>query len=345
LEWGNIFSLASSLAWSLIKNKMNTNWTYLKWRYVKLQKRIIRAVCSKIYRDTNHDTGKSIMVAGTGRSGTTWLANIIASQMPGRIMFEPFQSYKVKAFSQFHYFQYMRPTEQNTKLFLYSKNIFSGNIRHSWIDRQVEHIRPQYRIVKAIRANLFLQWLQIHFPEVPLLFVIRHPCAVALSRMQLDWATDTDIAPFLAQPKLVDDFLADKMDIINKAKTEEEKHAVIWCISHLVPLKQFQANTLNVVFYENLSTQPNVEIPRIFQLIKHSYQETVFDYINQPSTTTIKSSAIVTGADKITQWQQKLSPKQINNILAVVRGFGLDYLYDDSGMPLVTNFNQMMDYE
>jgi hypothetical protein len=304
------------------------------WQYKKLQKRLLRRINSRLYHDSDRTIKKSILVAGTARSGTTWLGSIIASQVPCRMMFEPFHSGKVEEFRPFHYFQYMRPTEPNGQLQSYCQKIFSGNIRHHWIDREVEHLKPRYRLIKEIRANLFLKWIALTFPEIPLLFIIRHPCAVVLSRMQLDWATDTDIEPFLAQPDLLEDFLADKMDVITQAKTVEEKHAIIWCISNLVPLKQFGPNGLNVIFYENLVLQPEFEIPKLFHAINLPYKDTVFTQISEPSTTSVNSSAIVTGDNKITHWQKELSPTQIRNILTIVEAFELDNLYGESIIPL-----------
>lgn len=315
---------------------MNTRGRHLNWRYHRLYRRIIRAACSKLYRDSGGDIRNSIMVAGTARSGTTWLASIIASQRHCRIMFEPFNPRKVEAFRQFHYFQYMRPAEENNELWSYCQKVFTGDIRHSWIDREVDTIFPKYRVIKEIRANLFLKWIHNRFPDVPLLFIIRHPCAVVLSRMQLEWATDTDIDPFLSQTQLIDDFLADKMDVISRAQTVEEKHAIIWCISNLVPIRQFRSNDLNVVFYETLCAQPEREGPRIFQTIGYEYKAATLASINQPSITTVGTSAIVTGDNLVTAWKNRLSPRQIRNILSVVEDFGLDYIYGDSATPLVT---------
>ena len=311
-------------------------WRIVQWRSYKLKKRLIRAVCRRLYRDTNREISNSIVVAGTGRSGTTWLANIIASQIPCRIMFEPFHSRLVKDFQSFHYFHYMRPTEENSQLHFYCHKIFSGNIRHKWIDRQVDRLTSEYRLIKAIRANLFLKWLHNVFPEVRYLFIIRHPCAVVLSRMQLKWSTDGDIEPFLAQSKLVDDFLSHKLDFIKRAKTVEEKHAIIWCISNLIPIKQFGLDRLNVIFYEDLVCQPEKEMAKIAQAINIDYNKSkVTEQVAKPSTTTIRSSAILTGDDIIGRWKTELSPQQINNILSVVKSFALDYLYDDSIQPLV----------
>jgi hypothetical protein len=157
--------------------------------------------------------------------------------------------------------------------------------------------------------------------------------------MQLAWWTDKDIEPFLSQPKLIDDFLADKMEVIGRAKTAEEKHAIIWSISNLVPICQFHSHQLNTIFYENLCSQPEQEFPKIFRAIGHEYDDSIFAAAMQQSTTAIRSSAIVTGGDKLTRWKDELSSKQIDQILTVVVEFGLDYIYGDSVTPLTTDLS------
>lgn len=273
-------------------------------------------------------------MAGTARSGTTWLADLIASQITCRIMFEPFNPELVSEYRGFHYFHYMRPEWDNKELYGFARPVFTGEIRNRWIDRQNEHIFPKYRLIKEIRANLLLKWLHVHFPDVPIIFLIRHPCAVVLSRMQLGWATDHDIEPFLSQPELVADHLSDHLDLIRNAKTDEEKHAIIWSVSNLVPLKQFMPDELKMVYYENLCTQPEIEFQTIFESIGHGYDDSLVEMVNQPSQTTKATSAVVTGSNKISHWKSALSPLQIERILNVVRAFGLDHLYDDSSLPL-----------
>jgi hypothetical protein len=152
--------------------------------------------------------------------------------------------------------------------------------------------------------------------------------------MTLNWDTDRDIEPFLAQPKLLEDFLGQKMDVIREAKSPEEKHAVIWCVSNLIPLQQFQMEELNVIFYENLCIKPEAEVARLCQSIKLDYHSSLVSALEAPSTTTVLSSAVVTGANRVNSWQNKLTSRQIDNILSVVRAFGLDYLYGDSITPL-----------
>jgi hypothetical protein len=99
-------------------------------------------------------------------------------------------------------------------------------------------------------------------------------------------------------------------------------------------LQQFQKEELNVIFYENLCIQPEAEVARLFQSIQLDYHNSLFTALEAPSTTTVLSSAIVTGANRVNSWQNKLTSRQIDNILSVVRAFGLDYLYGDSITPL-----------
>ena len=303
----------------------------------KTHRRAVQEFASRFYINPEPDLRRSILVAGTARSGTTWLGDILASQIPSRILFEPFNPDLVPEYRGFHYFQYMRAGVENPELRAFARKVFTGEIRNRWIDRQNERIHSGYRIIKEVRINLALKWMHDNFPEVPLLLLLRHPCAVVASRMELNWATDTDIQPFLSQPDLVTDHLAPFMDLIQTAKTDEEKHAIIWSISNLVPLKQFDPNEIKIVYYENLCTQPEIELPAIFAAIGQTYINMKNNIVNRPSQTTRVTSAVVDGTDRISSWRKKLSAAQTESILRIVDAFGLGYLFGDSVIPRNNN--------
>jgi hypothetical protein len=275
-----------------------------------------------------------MIVAGTARSGTTWLGEIVASQVSCRVMFEPFQPDKVRAYRRFHYFQYLRPAQDDPAMSSFCDAVFTGRIRDAWIDRELATLRPEYRLVKEIRANLLLGWIARRYPEIPLLFVVRHPCAVVQSRLELGWATDTDIASFLRQPDLVEDFLRDRMDLIRSTRTDAGKHALIWCISNLVPLRQFGAGGLPTVFYEDLCTQPEIEIPRIFEILRQPYDETVFSSLALASSSARGRRAVVDPLERASSWRHRLSASQVAEVLAIVDAFGLGDLDGESARPL-----------
>lgn len=303
----------------------------------KSYRKTIQQVCSRFYINPDRDLHKSIMVAGTARSGTTWLGDLIASQLPSRILFEPFNPIKVQEYKAFSYFQYMQPGIENSAFYRFAEKVFTGEIRDRWIDHQNERIYSEYRIIKEIRANLALKWLHEKFAMVPIVFLIRHPCAVVSSRMNLDWATDGDMEPFLSQPDLVDDYLSPFMHLIRNAKTDEEKHAIIWCISHLVPLKQLKPGEVKIVYYEDLCIQPEIELSEIFDFIGKQQNKPYSGRVDRPSTTTRMNSAVITGKNKIARWKSELRPSQSEKILKIVDAFDLGYLYEDSLLPLHEN--------
>ncbi len=77
---------------------------------------------------------RTVFLAGTGRSGTTWIEEIINSRNNFRIMFEPFHSKKVDLFSNWNYRQYIRCNDRRDKFLKPATTIFRGEIEHKWID-------------------------------------------------------------------------------------------------------------------------------------------------------------------------------------------------------------------
>jgi hypothetical protein len=164
---------------------------------------------------------------------------------------------------------------------------------------------------------------------------LRHPCAVVRSRLQLGWATDDDLASFLRQPALVEDHLADRMDLIRGTRSEAGKHALVWCISNLVPLRQFRAGGLPVVCYEHLRDRPEVEVPRMFAALGQPYDASVFDRLAVPSSTTRALAASGAMGASGRDGPGGLAPEQAADVLAVVEAFGLGHLYGAEPMPRV----------
>ena len=298
-----------------------------------LLRRCMQLIGSRFYINPKPDIEHSILVAGAARSGTTWLGDLIAAHIPCRILFEPFNPNLVQEYRHFNYFQYMRPTAENRQFFEFANRVFRGQIRNRWIDHQNERFFARYRLIKEIRINLALKYLRNQFPQVPLIFMMRHPCAVVLSRMELGWATGQDIEPLLSQSELIEDHLSTFLDLIRSTVVEEEKHAIIWAIHNLIPLKQFSHRELKIVHYETLCTQPQRELSSVLDFIGQSDQPMLMNMIQRPSQTARSTSAVVQGASQIDKWSKKLTNRQIDNILKVVDKFGLGHLYDSSFLP------------
>jgi hypothetical protein len=267
------------------------------------------------------------MLAGTARAGTTWLAELVGSSQPTRVMFEPFYPAGVPEYSGFKEFLYMRPDKPNVDLRDFCDRVFTGRIRNPWIDSMIEVLRPQMRIVKDVRANLLLKWINLQFPSIPLILLLWHPCAVAHSRMELRWPADQDLACLTSQTDLKEDFFRNKEDLINGAQYEEEKNAIIWCIHNMVPLSQFGDGGLNVVRYEDLLSNKAEVMAGLMQSIGWQRGDTVNSRPERPSRTTSLSTALDGALVANSRWKNNLSVQQIDRIFKVVDVFGLGHLY------------------
>jgi hypothetical protein len=250
------------------------------------------------------------------------------------VMFEPFNPEHVAECRPFHYFQYMRPDAEDPALLSFCTRLVNGDLRGRWIDGHATRVFSRFRLIKDIRPTLMLRWFHERFPQVPVIYLLRHPCAVALSRMRLNWATDADVTRLLEQPRLVSDYLEPYLDIINSVRTDEEKHAVVWCVSNLVPLRQFAGGGWTLLYYERLRQHPERELPRLFEALDLEFDGRALRALPRPSRTT-RGSAPSTRGD-IGGWKHHLTPGQIDRILAVVAAFGLGHVYDDATAPLAT---------
>ena len=176
-----------------------------------------RKVLSRLYIDRG-DYRDTVFVAGTGRSGTTWLEELINFDHDHRILFEPFNSQEIPLVAHWNYRQYLRADDNDERYLVPARRILSGRIRHPWIDQVNSKHLVRRRLVKDIRANLILHWMHNHFPEIRIVLLLRHPCAVARSKIAMGWLTHLD--DFLSQQHLIEDFLLPFVPLLESARDD-----------------------------------------------------------------------------------------------------------------------------
>lgn len=297
-----------------------------------------RQVFRYIFYDT-HDYQNTLFLAGSARSGTTWLQEIINFDNAYRVMFEPFDPKRVEVVQEWNEFQYLR-VDEDSPLFVKPLNdILCGDIRNYWIDTHNKRLFSNKRLIKAIHANLFLLWIKTHFPEIPIILIMRHPCAVANSKINIAEKhfryTDSPLEHFLIQTELAEDYLAPYEKLIRKSKTIFETNVFMWCIENFVPMKQFNKGEIHVTFYENLCVNPENEIKNIFSYIGKPYSPAVLHQVKTPSRQSKKHSAIVSGNDLIRSWRKNITHDQIQRAVEILDLFGMDVIYNDNDLPLL----------
>jgi hypothetical protein len=294
-----------------------------------------RVAARSCYIDAQPDAARSVFICGAGRSGTTWLADVVNHANDYLLLYEPFNREQVRICSHFSLRQYLRPNDNDPTYLEPARKIFTGRIREGWVDQYNRRVISHRRLIKDVRSSLMLKWVRQHFPNMRIVFVMRHPCAVAISKVKLRWGLNLEDA-FLSQSPLMTDYLGSFESEIRGAQTDFEKHVVAWCIENFVPLKQLESDDVYFAFYEALVANPTIEFQRLFNYLGMPFDERVISKLKKPSVTSRTdrdASAIVSGENLIDSWRRHVSPIELSYAQRLTALFGLDQLYGDKSNP------------
>ena len=294
-------------------------------------------LAGQLYLDRAGGASATTFLAGHDRSGTTWIAEIINHRKAYRYIFEPFSPGRLDITDVFRPRQYLRPGERDPRYVEPATAIVTGRIRSLWTDKYNRTILPRKRLIKEVRSNLLLPWLHGLFPGMRIVFVLRHPCAVARSEMSVssDWKANPSL--FLDQQPLLDDHVGPFLDGMGSLDTEFERHILVWCLDNYVPLRTPPRSAVHVMFYENLCVDPEGELGRLFAYLGEPLAERALRVAGRPSATTRRDSAIVSGNSLVDGWRTSVTEQEIESAGRILSVFGLDHIYGRGSMPLVTD--------
>ncbi len=298
--------------------------TPAKDRYTKDQR--LSRLLAGAYLDLGDGPKDTLFVAGSGRSGTTWLADKLNPRRDHRLLFEPFHPAKVPLVPGFHRRQYLRPDDRSEIYAQPIQRILSGAVRNRWVDRFHRTFVARKRIVKDIRANLMLGWMRENFPEMPIVLLLRHPCAVAESQLSLGWKDILDET--LDQGQLVEDYLTPIEAKMRSSQDPFERRVFLWCVENYVPLKQLADKEMTVAFYENLVADPVPELRRISGRLGMTFDEAAAGEIERPSPVSRRNKP-----PSLDGWRHRISEDQRRKAIEILALFNLDRIYGEDEMP------------
>jgi len=291
---------------------------------------------------TNKDLTKSIILAGMGRSGTTWVAQTISNVNKYRFIFEPLhrrvtnKEFK-KQLTPYKEINnntweglnsYLRPTDKNNILLNTFKEIFAGKIGNRWVDQYNRIGIYNKRLIKFIKLNLMLNWIYRNFKEIPIVILLRHPCAVVASQKRQNWLNQLNY--LISQKQLADDLLSPFKESIKKIKDPFQMKILEWCILNYVPLKQFKKGEIHIAFYENFCTQPEQEVERLVSFV-NKYKN--HNLMKEKTVKSFQNSMKNHPQGGLNNWKNHVTKKQIKESMKILSIFGLDKIYTDEIMP------------
>ena len=309
-----------------------------------------RAGClrKELFFERNRDPSHAALVLGSGRSGTTWLAEAIARQHRSRLLFEPFHPRLGAMGGDGRLF--LDPTEHPPSFKRSARRILSGRVRGPYIDGVRIARLPRGRLIKDVHASSLLPWLRTNYPGVPAAYVVRHPIAASLSRVRAD--TFYGVADYLATPAGREDAeespVAAWLPLYDECRDDPEplvRLVAEWCIENSYPLSHRDDEGVALVFYESAVLDPASELARIGELCAGALgpprASVATDEVRAPSATDWSGSAAeahMSGGweQLLGRWTSEVPGPVVERCARVVSEFGLDWLYGDGPLPTAT---------
>jgi hypothetical protein len=286
--------------------------------------RLLGRFCVDLGKGDHRD---SVFLAGSGRSGTTWLSEVIERRGGYRYVFEPFNPARVGAFGHFRSKQYLRPDDAREEFLEPARLALTGALKSSWTDRFNRKLVARRRLIKDIRANLLLGWMRANFPGMPIVLLLRHPCAVVASRLALGWKDN--LHETMEQGDLVEDYLRPMEAEIHAARDDFERHLFLWCIDNYVPLQQFGRGEIHLAFYENLLVNPEEELHSLSGFLGEDLDERVYGELRRPSPLSRRGVPL----PSVDGWRAGMSVRRLEKAGEILALFGLDRIYGEEPMP------------
>ncbi|NLA35415.1 MAG: sulfotransferase [Actinobacteria bacterium] len=282
---------------------------------------------------TGHPVDRRVVVCGSPRSGTTWLAEAINHDRRFRYCFEPEDPHhRTPRFAAFAPSQYLRTDERDPKFTVPLRDLFDGKVFSRYSDQWQRgiHLRPSDDLlVKLVNGNLFAGWIAHNIERTTVVHIVRHPLAVLRSQASLGFPDHTDHA--LDQPQLIHDVLSDYAEVIASATSPLERRVVEWCVSQVVPIRQLPLASSLTVRYEDLLVAPERALRGVFDAVDQPWTGEVLDRAALPSKTAWNGSGFQDDQrHHLESWRAEFTHDEIERTYELIDEFGLSFLYADS---------------
>nr|WP_290665602.1 sulfotransferase [Ardenticatena sp.] len=292
-----------------------------------------------------HTTTDSLWLVGSGRSGTTWFQRILVYLTKGAMCFEPLHPDHVTVphlqppIEHTNKRPYIRANQSAPTWAAFIDAINTGVLHSPWLDVGYEASRwvwighrlrhwftfPQVRVVKSIRATLLIGWLKQHL-HLPVVFLMRHPCAVLASQARHGWYMNAH--QFLEDRFLVADYLEPYVEYIRNIHDEWAHRAAFWAIENFVASRLARQFDIPIVFYEHLVLYPDETLLSLFNHLGYQWDETRWA---RGRANLIKPSVQKT----FNRWRETMPPDLMHLILEIVHTFGISF-YDENDLPHIS---------
>ena len=287
--------------------------------------------------------GSPIFVTGTHRSGTTWIAKMLAA--PGLwYIHEPFNPNKKAWPEAFSYARSDQPCPKTDRLM---HQILRGKLRWALALKDADHPlmplrlfpQPIRRImIKDPLACLLTGYLTKRY-DLQTLVVFRHPCGFVSSVQRLGWPTAGFLHLLLAQGDLVEDHLYPYVDFIRRYCDADSVSAaaVLHGVLNLVLWKTTNRLKLRWRLFESLCESPVEEFERLFRYFELPHTEATQEkhrqlcFVPSRPVDLYHPHAVERNSHAMAwSWRESLHQDDVTRIRAIWREFNVPLYTEDS---------------
>jgi hypothetical protein len=305
------------------------------------------------YVDLHGSSDQTILIAGSRRSGTTWVSELVNYRNEFRTIFEPFHPTHSSwtGATNSEWAKYVEPQFEDRTLEERCIRLWAGRLRDAWTDKHNTKRIATQRIIKSVESTNLLPWICARWPDLKIVYVVRHPFATAESQLEVSFRDDglTDLAALRSRTRLVGGVYATLADataareLVQRSSDPFEQHVVRWCLENRIPLSALDPRNVHVVLYEDLVLQTRAELARLGWFLERPFDSAALVAARKPSRTDFRSRARRSRDHPslafLSEWREKVGEEKRDAGLEVLRAFELDHLYNGSPLPLVQGSN------
>lgn len=304
----------------------------IKWRSKNLVIHILRL----IYELKKHDHYSNIIIFGSGRSGTTFLSEVLESLNKAKLIDEPLKnsnSHKIDKIGFTGWGQFIPENEFKWKdAFHFFDRLLSGKEFNPNHIRNLSNIfTTKIYVLKFIRGNMLMPWLIRNFQIRKPIYLIRNPYAVIASQLRHSGWNSNEPLKFkngiiIPKFKYYNQFYNKYEIMFNEVRQLEEHLTLLWImeneyiINHPMHNKEWIA-----ISYEELILKPAQTLEKLGSLIDFPVTEKMKNLVNTPSYSSQKDEIEV--SVQLNGWKNYLSDNQVESIEKMLNRSSIKGIY------------------
>jgi hypothetical protein len=289
----------------------------------------------------------TIAIFSQPRSGSTWLSQLLA-EIPKTIKVdEPLFRGKFSLDGKmpprgrgkldvlddlnFFYYQPIPLGAEFPEAEEFFKRLFELDFTNPYLFEETNLLKipgSENVLFKFCYGSLLLPWLSNKIKFSPIVLV-RNPFAVVSSQLShYSFQEILNQHSYQLPTFRFDETFTRHEAILATIKYPEEILAATWCINYLkVVEKECVSKDWLIVSYENIVSNPDSEIQRIFEYLNKPIPNSIWNHFYKPTISTSKTD--FESKHQLSSWKEKLNKDQIQRITQILLKFKIEGYSDE----------------